>query len=96
MSGTEYEAAKGRLDKRLRRIVAEYQQIIVDIEWWNEHRTDAPPFDVGNDRLCLRAARHALACLRSDDRDGFNKYWAELISLRAQRRYEVEPSPPTA
>ena len=54
-----------RLIFRTRRIVAETDQLVRDIEWWNANRNDAPPFDVGRDKVTLKAARDYLAHLET-------------------------------
>lgn len=45
--------------KRLAWIIRELHQLIVDKEWWNQNRTEHPPFDVGYERVQLKLARKA-------------------------------------
>lgn len=62
----KYQRAKRNLRKRLRRIVAECEQISRDIGWWNQNRNDAPPFDNGGDICAARLAREMLHLVETD------------------------------
>ena len=52
---------RSRIIARLRHMVSETEQFIRDVEWWNNHRTDAPPFDCEWERLNLPVFRRLLA-----------------------------------
>ena len=47
------------------RVRDQIQEIVNDIEWWNANRTDAPPFDVGADKVAIRLAEQHIAELDS-------------------------------
>ena len=62
----KFAKAKKRLRRCLRKIVREHQQIRRDIEWWNEYRTDAAPFDVGGTIVAERLAQQCLDLVEAE------------------------------
>jgi hypothetical protein len=59
------EQLLNRMIRSAERTVAELEQLVRDIEYWNAVRTDCPPFDVGRDKVALKAARDYLAHLKT-------------------------------
>lgn len=51
---------------RLRKILAEVEQMRRDAEWWNANRPDAPPFDVGQYVAFAVIVRGAMAAWGTD------------------------------
>lgn len=51
--------------KRLLKIIAECEDYIRTVEWWNTNRTDAPPFDCEPERILLK---HSQECLEAMNR----------------------------
>jgi hypothetical protein len=49
----------------LRKLIRECEQLIIDVEWWNENRTDCPPMDCESSRIMLSMAK---PCLEAFDR----------------------------
>lgn len=41
--------------------IADLSQLIRDKEWWNTHRNDAEPFDVGRDKVVVDLLKKHLA-----------------------------------
>lgn len=64
----KHEVVRQRLLRRTRKIINELRQIVADKEWWNEHRTDCEPFDVGADRVALVAHEKMLPYIERDER----------------------------
>ncbi len=54
---------------RCARIVRECRQVIIDVEWWNNNRHDAPPMDCEFERVLLPVARACLSAWDSADDD---------------------------
>lgn len=67
--------------QRCVKIVRDCEQLIRDVEWWNRHRTDAPPMDCEPERVLLPVARKCLAA------------WAAKISPDARFSKIIEPPP---
>ena len=64
----EKAKVKLRLQKRFRRIIRECEQLRIDKEWWNNNRTEHPPFDVGKDIVLANLARQILSHIDADRR----------------------------
>lgn len=62
----KYAAAKKRLQHGLRKIIADAEQLGRDIAWWNQNRTDAPPFDRGGDLSTAALAKRCLALVEGN------------------------------
>lgn len=79
---SEFEAARRRLLKGLPKIIADLEQLIRDQEWWNANRLDAPPVDVGRDKVYLAAARGIYRCVQEGRRIPvrLQKMWLASIS----------------
>jgi len=67
------------IEKRLRKIIRQTEQLIRDIDWWNTHRIDAPPIDCESDRVRLSLATRALAALRARRMDECGRLVDELV-----------------
>ena len=68
------EAAEDRIRKRLKKLIRDSDQFIVDVEWWNNTRTEHPPFDCEPSKLTLHWARGALDALNRGDRKAMNQF----------------------
>lgn len=55
-----FAAARKRLQRNLTRIIDHCDQLRADLEWWNQNRTDAQPFDVGKEIALSALARQML------------------------------------
>ena len=44
---------------RLKKIIDETSQLIIDIQWWNNNRLDVAPFDCEVEQVLLGIARKA-------------------------------------
>lgn len=62
----KFQAAKRNLRRTMRKIIAETEQLRRDIEWWNENRTDAAPFDVGGCIIAVKLAKEILDLVERD------------------------------
>lgn len=62
----KYAAAKKRLTKNLKRMIRESQELQADIAWWNQNRTEHPPFDLGGDIVFERICKEMLDLILSD------------------------------
>lgn len=60
MSQKKAEAARQRIIKRMQKIIAECDQCLRDIAWWNKHRKDCPPLDPEPFRVSGMLARQVL------------------------------------
>jgi hypothetical protein len=63
----KYAEAKRRLLKGLRKIVANCEQLVADIAWWNANRLDAAPFDSGGDLVAAQLGRQLIALIEHDE-----------------------------
>ncbi len=69
---------------KLRRIRAKTAQLVRDLEYWNEQRHDAPPFDVGAERAIIRLCDAALQAAERGDGAEYGRLAVELAE-QAQR-----------
>lgn len=77
-----------RFRRRLVRLIRDLKQMIRDMEWWNENRTDEEPMDMGAERVILAKAEKALEALERGDRAGHTKHVKEM-SEAATRCYDA-------
>jgi hypothetical protein len=63
----KFAAAKKRLLRGLGKIVNDLEQTRNMLEWWNENRKDAPPFDVGGTIVHLKMARELLGIVEREE-----------------------------
>lgn len=66
--------------KRLEQIIADAEQLVRDVEWWNRNRTDAPPMDCEPERVMLPMARACLASWDPNDTGEFTRRVNELAA----------------
>lgn len=66
--------------RRLLKIMRDTEALIHDIEWWNRHRADRPPFDCEGDRVLLDKCKKAMAAFEARDMEQFGKMHGEIIS----------------
>lgn len=66
---------------RCAKIVRDCEQLIRDVEWWNNNRLDAPPMDCEPERVLLPIAR---ACLSAWDANDLKK-----VAILASRMVEI-------
>lgn len=64
----ELRAVRLRLIRGLKKIIADAEQMIRDTNYWNNHRTDAPPFDCGREIVLAEAAKKCLAKVEAGER----------------------------
>lgn len=83
---------RDRIIRRLRKMRDEIQQTIIDKEYWNDNRDDAPPFDLGWDRVMLQCVNGQLEAWERDDIDTVNKWNRRMQELTD--RHESEESMP--
>ena len=74
---------KNRIVRRLERLRSELSQTIVDKQWWNNNRLDAPPFDIGWDLMMRDLTTKELAAWAADDFDA-----ARALSQEAMQLFE--------
>lgn len=77
-----------RIQRRGLKQIAELEQIIRDIEWWNRNRTDAAPFDCEWARVQLDFAKRAQAAWDRGDTIEAGKITAESI-----KAFEADDDP---
>lgn len=65
---TEFERSRKRLIKRCRRIIRDSEQLARDKQWWNNHRLDAPPFDLGAELATAAIAKQILEKVEAGER----------------------------
>ena len=84
----KFLAAKARMIARLNRIITVHQEIRDDIEWWNQERTDAPPFDVGGDISVIALGKKMLALVEAEQTipDELAKRFYEQVEANAAAR----------
>lgn len=61
------EYYRRKLLRCYRKALAEVEQIIRDLEWWNENRTDEQPFDVGADKVAASILREIISLLEANE-----------------------------
>lgn len=72
---------RNRIIRRLRRMQSELEQSIRDIERWNNSRLDAPPFDVGFEKVMLQCVRGQLEAWEQDDMESVNRWQSRMNEL---------------
>jgi len=75
------------------RIIDSYAQLIRDVEWFNQYRDDSQPLDVGNYKLCHRAANEARDALLRGDQVAWQRAIDEVIRLGSMELYSDAPCP---
>jgi hypothetical protein len=83
----EYLAAKSNIIRKLRKIIADAEQLRSDIYWWNENRLEHTPFDAGGDIVTAVLAREMLALVEADKPipDGMYKRLSNHMEANAKR-----------
>lgn len=66
------------IQKRFAWVVANCEQFIRDIEWWNKNRTDAPPMDCEAERAMLAIARKMEATTSLEEYTRLSKQLLEV------------------
>ena len=64
---TERDRAKRRLQRRCAKLLADSEQAVRDIQWWNAHRTEHPPEDCEWFQVQAAGLRKALGALERDE-----------------------------
>lgn len=70
-------AAKLRLIRGLRKIIADAELLQADIASWNQSHAEAVPFDAGGDRCTAVIARKVLLLVESEERIP-DELWSRL------------------
>ena len=63
MSMPQIEKCRRRMIRRCRKIIAECDQCLRDIAWWNTNRSECPPIDPEPFRVKGMLARQVLECV---------------------------------
>lgn len=87
MPDMSHASVRGRLLKSLGNAIAEMEQIIRDIGWWNNNRTDCPPFDAEATRVALSKARQVHAIVEADKGPIPDDLWNDLIKALHEDAY---------
>lgn len=61
------EKARLRVLKRLRRLLRETEQLRNDLDWWNENRTEHPPFDCEGEKVAIPMLKEMIALVEADE-----------------------------
>lgn len=83
----DIQIVKRRLIRNLRKTAEELEQMARDMAWWNENRTDAPPFDNGGELVAADLARQMLQFVENDRPipDSLSKrYFAQLHAIESK------------
>ena len=72
-----------RFRKRLLKIIQECQQIVNDIEWWNNNRLDADPIDCEIEKILVHLGKQALAAYDDGDWDEHARLTSEMAAIEA-------------
>ena len=67
--------------KRINKVIRELEQLIRDQTWWNNHRTEHHPFDIGRDLVLLNKAREVRDAWNPNDTTAFSERNEELVEL---------------
>jgi hypothetical protein len=70
--------------RRCDQVIQQYESLVSDIEWWNQNRIDALPFDVGGAKVCLDLTRKVKQALLRNDADAFRKLYPRLIEAASR------------
>lgn len=62
-----HAAVRGRLLKHYGHLISEFEQMIRDLEWWNNNRLDCAPFDIESTRIALSKAKQLYEIVQADD-----------------------------
>lgn len=64
----KYLEAKRRLWVRLSKVLHDFEQLVRDVRYWNHHRPDAAPYDVGRELVGINLLKQMLLLVDSDQR----------------------------
>lgn len=64
----KWQQAKANLVRGLRKCIADNEELLADLEWWNANRNDAEPFDVGGTRVAIKLAEECLGLVLANQR----------------------------
>lgn len=67
MSGRKEDMTPEIFARRLRKMIRGFEQIIIDVESWNENRPDEPPLDCEVERVMLTLAKQARDAIINHD-----------------------------
>ncbi len=73
------EQAREQLRERAIRIRDESEQMVRDVEWWNNNCTDQPPMDCEPERVLARMADDQVAAIDRDDRDEMDRLSKAMV-----------------
>lgn len=60
---------------------ADFEQYVIDIEWWNNNRTDAPPMDCEPERIAIAVCAEALLAFDQGDDKRFRELSTRLVQI---------------
>jgi len=70
-----------RFRKRLLRIIRDCQQIVNDIEWWNDNRLDAEPIDCEIEKVLVHMGTKAVTAYDAGDWDEHARLSREMTEV---------------
>lgn len=87
MPDMSHAAVRQRLLKSFSKTIAEMEQMIRDVEWWNNNRLDCPPFDIEVTRVALSKAKQVHAIVEADEGPIPDQLWNELMAALQEDAY---------
>ncbi len=73
-----------RFRNRLLKLVREAQQIVNDIEWWNNNRLDSSPFDCETEKIVVHLGKQALVAYDAGNWDEHARLTSEMAALATE------------
>lgn len=83
------EQFKARMRRKNMKLRGEFEQMIRDVDSWNENRTDAPPMDCGPERVLLSLVNQSIAAIDRDDMDEHTRLSKEMVA-QAERMCAID------
>ncbi len=72
---------RNRMIRRLRKMRRDLKQTIIDMNWWNNNRLDAQPFDLGFEIATLQCVEKQLEAWAVNDLDEMNRWSAKMTEI---------------
>lgn len=68
------------MTRDLRGLIRDTEQVIRDVQWWNQHRAEEGPLDCERERVFLSKARGALAAINRGDMAEHSRLVSEMTA----------------